>query len=153
MRLFTLLMIAGILAIGSSSSAAPKSAGTTPSKVPAGSLNGIAGSQIDQQQAARMEELLRLRALQNRRGRGGAPQTGAPIILNGGPPSLAPPATGGDQPNASSRKSSKERRAAAKQAAVERKRLKKEEAEKAKAAKAKKPAKAAKKDAPAPADE
>jgi hypothetical protein len=154
MRLLILLLFTGAFAFCTTAGAAPKSSGgaTTP-KIPARSLNGIPGSQLDEQKAARMEELMRLRALQNRRGRGGAPQTGAPIILNGGPPALAPPAPANEQPKTATKKSSKERRAAAKVAAAERKRLKKEEAEKAKAEKAKKPAKAGKKPAPAAADE
>jgi hypothetical protein len=93
------------------------------------------GSQIDAQQAAQIEEMMRLRALQARRGRGGGPKTGAPIILGGGPPSLTPPVAAGEQNNSGTRKSSKERRAEAKAAAAERKRLKKEQAEKVKGAK------------------
>jgi hypothetical protein len=146
-------ILIGLCWIPVSAIAAPKQGSGTPGKVPAGGLNnipgsGIPGSQIDPQQAAQIEEMMRMRALQSRRGRGGVAKTGEPIILNGGAPALAPPISGGDQNNTSTRKSSKERRAEAKQAAAERKRLKKEQAEKAKAEKkvAKdRPAKAAKK--------
>jgi hypothetical protein len=122
--------------------AAPKSGTPKPSKIP--------GSKIDARRAAEIEEMMRLRALQSRSGRGGAPSTGAPIILNGGPPGIgAGPSQPAAQQQGSStgRKSSKERRAEAKQASAERKRLKKEQAEKARADNAKKNGKAGKQEA------
>jgi hypothetical protein len=123
------LVLSCLLAVGVfvvPSTAAPTNTPKAPTASP--------GSQIDAQQAAQIEEMMRLRALQARRGRGGGPKTGAPIILGGGPPSLTPPVAG-DQNNSSTRKSSKERRAEAKAAAAERKRLKKEQAERAKGGK------------------
>lgn len=85
------------------------------------------------EQLKQLEQMRRLRALQSRGGRG--PQSGAPIILNGGAPlgPSAAPATG-ESPKSKAKKSASDKRAQARRYVEERRRKAQAEAERKKAA-------------------
>jgi hypothetical protein len=98
--------------------------------------NSAGNAQLSPEERAKLEQMYLLRSMRARGG-GRGPQSGAPIILNGGPPTgpiAAPPAK---TANGKVRKSSQEKRAEARQKQEERRKKLKEEVERKKAEKAK----------------
>src|SRR3990172_4611920 len=95
--------------------------------------NALKQGNLTSEQIKQYEQMRRLRALQSRGGRG--PQSGAPIILNGGPPvgpAVAPTATSGSESSAA-KKSAKDKRTEARRNVEERRRKAQAEAERKKA--------------------
>jgi hypothetical protein len=98
--------------------------------------NAAGNAQLSPEERAKLEQMYLLRSMRARGGGRGV-QSGAPIILNGGPPAGPIAAPQGKATNGKVRKSSQEKRAEARQKQEERRKKLKEEVDRKKAEKAK----------------